>query len=279
MSTIPPGPEWFDESYDAFPRVEDAFHAALDESLGPRGPEVLYDLVDTFGLAAGSFAVDVGCGEGRHALALAGRFGLDILGVDPLARHLELANAGLAEVAARDPELARRVHFEPGSAEALPLADGAADLVWCRDVLGHAADLDRVYGEFRRVLRAGGRGVIYQMFGTDRLEPNEAEWLWSTMGVVPASADPAWTEEAIAGAGLRVDDCIRIGSDWGEWAEEQTGKSGTRLLYAARLLRDPERYIAQFGRSAYEIMLGDCLWHVYGMIGKLERRAYVLSRA
>ena len=136
MSTIPPGPEWFDESYDAFPRVEDAFHAALDESLGPRGPEVLYDLVDTFGLAAGSFAVDVGCGEGRHALALAGRFGLDILGVDPLARHLELANAGLAEVAARDPELARRVHFEPGSAEALPLADGAADLVWCRDVLG-----------------------------------------------------------------------------------------------------------------------------------------------
>jgi hypothetical protein len=28
-----------------------------------------------------------------------------------------------------------------------------------------------------------------------------------------------------------------------------------------------------FGQAAYEIMLGDCLWSVYGMIGKLDRRA------
>jgi hypothetical protein len=26
-------------------------------------------------------------------------------------------------------------------------------------------------------------------------------------------------------------------------------------------------------------MLGDCLWHVYGMIGKLNRRVYILSSA
>jgi len=25
------------------------------------------------------------------------------------------------------------------------------------------------------------------------------------------------------------------------------------------------------------MMLGDCLWHVYAMIGKLERRVYLLS--
>lgn len=277
MSSIPPGPKWFDESYDAFPRIEEAFHAALDESLEPRGPERLYDLVRAFDLAPGSFAVDIGCGEGRHTFALAQRFGLDVVGVDPLPRHVELANAELAAVAARDPELARHIRFEPGSAEALPFVDGAAALVWCRDVLGHVADLDRVYAEFRRVLTAGGRGVVYQMFSTHRLEPNEAEWLWRTMGVFPTSADPAQTEEAITTAGLRIDDCVRIGSDWGEWAEEQSGKSGRRLLYAARLLRDPDRYIAQFGRPAYGIMLGDCLWHVYAMIGKIERRAYVLS--
>jgi hypothetical protein len=50
------------------------------------------------------------------------------------------------------------------------------------------------------------------------------------------------------------------------------------LLWAARLRRDPERYIAQFGRANYEVMLGDCLWHVYAMIGKISRRAYVLTR-
>jgi hypothetical protein len=26
------------------------------------------------------------------------------------------------------------------------------------------------------------------------------------------------------------------------------------------------------------MMLGDCLWHVYGMIGKLTRCVYLLSR-
>jgi SAM-dependent methyltransferase len=278
MSPRPVDLEWLEQSYDAFPRVEEAFHAALDESLAPRGPEVLYDLVQDFELAPGSLAVDVGCGEGSHSFRLAERFGLRVVGLDPVPRHIELATTELAAVTAREPELGRRVRFEPGAAEALPFEDGAVDLVWCRDVLVHVADLDRAYGEFQRVVRPGGRGLVYQMFGTERLEPREAEWFWRVMGVVPASADPAGTEAAISKAGLRIDDCIRIGSDWGECAEEQTGKASGRLLYAARLLRDPARYIAQFGSSAYEIMLGDCLWHVYGMIGKLERRAYVLSR-
>ncbi len=33
------------EFYDAFPRVEDEFYTALEESLQPRGPELLHDLV------------------------------------------------------------------------------------------------------------------------------------------------------------------------------------------------------------------------------------------
>jgi len=266
-------PAWLEQSYDAFPRVEEAFHAALEESLHPRGPDVLYDLVRGLGLAPGAVAVDVGCGDGEHAFRLAERFQLDVTGVDPVPRHLELASSELAD----RPERARRVRFQLGAAEALPLDDGTVDLVWCRDVLVHVADLDRAYAEFRRVLRAGGRALVYQMFGTDRLEPREAEWFWKTMGVVQTSADVPRTESAIAAAGLRIDECIDIGSDWGEWAEEETGKPGRRLLWAARLLRDPQRYRAQFGGEAYEIMLGDCLWHVYAMIGKLHRRAYVLS--
>jgi hypothetical protein len=54
---------------------------------------------------------------------------------------------------------------------------------------------------------------------------------------------------------------MEIGSEWGELAEEENGKPGRRLLWAARLLRDPERYVARFGRANYEVMLGDCLWH------------------
>src|SRR4029077_12140619 len=98
------------------------------------------------------------------------------------------------------------------------------------------------------------------------------------MGVVPASADAARTDAAITAAGIRVEDLFVLGSEWGQWAEEESGKGSERLLYASRLLHDPERYIARFGQAAYDIMLGDCLWHVYGMIGKLNARVYVLTK-
>jgi hypothetical protein len=45
----------------------------------------------------------------------------------------------------------------------------------------------------------------------------------------------------------------------------------------SRLIRDPERYIARFGRENYDIKLSDCLWHIYRMIGKLSSRIYLLS--
>jgi hypothetical protein len=120
--------------------------------------------------------------------------------------------------------------------------------------------------------------LVYQMFAGARLEPSEGEWLWRTMGVIPTSADRLRTEAAIAASGLRIDDCIALGGEWRESAEDQSGKSSRRLLHAARLLRDPQRYITAFGQAAYEIMLGDCLWHVYGMIGKLDRSVYLLSK-
>jgi hypothetical protein len=40
------------------------------------------------------------------------------------------------------------------------------------------------------------------------------------------------------------------------------GALGRSRLHAARLLRDPERYRAQFGEAAYEIMVADCLWQI-----------------
>jgi SAM-dependent methyltransferase len=268
---------WLEQSYDAYPRIEEAFQDALDPSLRPRGPEMLYDLVSDLRLPTGSIAVDVGCGEGRHTVKLAERFGFTVTGVDPVRRHLELGNEALVAAGERRPELTGRVHFELGTAEALPVEKGSVDLVWCRDVLVHVAALDLAYAEFRRILRKGGRVLVYQMFGTDRLEPREAEWLWKTTGVVPTSAEPDRTDVAIAAAGLRVDECIDVGTEWGEWAEEQAGKGSRQLLHASRLLRAPDRYVAEFGQAAYDIMLGDCLWHVYGMIGKLSRRVYVLS--
>ncbi len=70
---------------------------------------------------------------------------------------------------------------------------------------------------------------------------------------------------------------MELGSEWGEYAQEHGDQAVRRLLHTARLLRQPDRYIERFGREAYDIAVGDCLWHVYRMIGKLGPRVYLLS--
>jgi SAM-dependent methyltransferase len=259
-----------EHSYTEYPAVEAQFEEALDESLAPRGPDFLFELVAGMGLPPGARAVDVGCGEGRQAVALAERFGLSVAGIDPVQRHIDVSR-----VEARE---SPGVEFRLGSVEALPVPDRSVDLVWCRDVLVHVADLGRAYRELARVLKPGGRVLVYQMFGTELLEPREAGWLFATMGVVPGSAEPANTEAAIATAGLLLDRTVEISSEWGEQAQELGGKSGRKLLHAARLRRQERIFKERYGEAAYELMMGDCFWHVYAMIGKLTRRVYLLTK-
>jgi ubiquinone/menaquinone biosynthesis C-methylase UbiE len=258
-----------DQAYGEFPQIEDEFSADLDESLHPRGPDVLYDIIGQQSFPAGAAALDVGCGEGMASLVLARRFGFAVTGIDPVARHVAAARAAAA---------GERAVFLRGTAEQIPAGHATFDLVWCRDVLVHVRQLPRAYAEFRRVLKPGGLALVYQMFGTDRLEPAEAACLWDTMGVVPESADPARTERAIAAAGLVIDERIDLSTEWGEWSQEHRGIPGRKLLHAARLQRGSANFVARYGQRAYDMMLGDCLWHVYAMIGKLTRRAYLLSR-
>jgi SAM-dependent methyltransferase len=267
------------QSYDVYAGVEEQFGQALEESLDPPGPGRLYDLVAGFGLPAGATALDVGCGEGDDAIELARRFGLTVVGIDPVPRHIDVARAELARAAEADPRLTSLVAFEQGKAGTLRAGDQSVDLLWCRDVLVHVDDLAGAYGEFRRVLQPGGRALIYQMFATELLEPREAAWLLPTMGCAAANMRPEVTDAAITGAGLRIDRCIVLGTEWGEYAEEHYGTGGRHLLHAARLIRDPGRYIQLFGTANYDIALGDCLWHIYRMIGKLSGRSYLLSVA
>ncbi|NPD05582.1 class I SAM-dependent methyltransferase [Nocardioides sp. zg-1308] len=259
--------------YDTYPRAEAAFGERLDESLDPRGPSVLLQVVRELDLQPDSRAVDVGCGEGGHAFRLATHFGFRVLGIDPVQRHLDLAREARREEV---PDIAARVSFERGSATRIPVADSSQDLVWCRDVMVHVDDPAEAYDEFARVLRPGGHVVGYQAVATDLLAPEEADWLFEVMGVVPGSADPRVLDAAIAGSGLEVVDTIDLAGEWGEWSQEQDGRAARALLHLARLLRAPDRYRAEFGDAAYDVMLGDCRWHVYRMMGKLAGRIDVL---
>jgi SAM-dependent methyltransferase len=97
--------------------------------------------------------LDAGCGDGRHLAALA-RTGLRpsrVTGTDISARILETARAAAAPL---EPELVQ------ANLEALPLEDGAFDLVLCTQVIEHLLDPAAGVRELARVLVPGGVLVL-----------------------------------------------------------------------------------------------------------------------
>lgn len=278
MTSAPRTMRSIDDVYgDSFD--DDEVEAALNESLSPRGlTPLLFDMVAEMGLPPGSAVLDVGARDGRHTFELARRFGFTVRGVEPVRRHLDEAAGALAAFAAEQPEAAARVRIEEGYAERLTDPGGSVDLIWCKDVLVHVEDLAAVFAEFRRVLRPGGRALVFQMTATDWLTPAEAAFMWPPAGIHATSLDPQRIEAAITGAGLGVERCVQLHGEARERLEEDgVATTSKQLLWVSRMLRNREAYEKRFGTIAYEYVLTDCLWGVYQMIGKLNPRVYVLS--
>jgi len=99
--------------------------------------------------------LDLGCGTGRFSSALAAHFDTEVIGIDPSAKMLEQARAKPAD---------RRVRYERGRGEAIPLPDGSVDLVFMSMIFHHVSDPALVARECRRVLRHGG--CVFMRGGT-----------------------------------------------------------------------------------------------------------------
>jgi SAM-dependent methyltransferase len=248
--------------------------ALLDRSLRPRSPEMLVDLAGSLGLGAGQVVLDVGCREATDAIALARRFGCTVVGVDLVGTWLPL---GLADVAAAG--LAGRVAMVQGDAEALPVADGACDLVWCKDVLSCVTDCRRALAECARVLRPGGGMVLYAVFATDELAADEHARLLGSLENAASSMHRPTVEAAIGDAGFEVAGRDRIGSEWFEYRLERDPSWMTEdLLHVARLTRARDRFHAALGAAWYERALAFDRWSLYIVLGKLEPVVYALVK-
>ena len=105
--------------------------------------------------APGERALDVGCGTGVLALALASRAGSgSVCGIDASPEMIGVAKQKAAKAGAA-------VDFRIAPVEALPFADASFDLVTCSLVLHHLPpDVKRMgLAQVRRVLKPGGRFV------------------------------------------------------------------------------------------------------------------------
>lgn len=135
--------------FRGLPDRYDRIGAAMSFGQDPRWRRAL---VDAIAPARGMRILDVATGTGMVAFALAAR-GAEVVGIDQSEAMLGGAQARLQ----RTPQLAGRLSFRLGEAEALPFADGAFDALSFTYLLRYVDDRAATMKELARVVVPGGR--------------------------------------------------------------------------------------------------------------------------
>jgi ubiquinone/menaquinone biosynthesis C-methylase UbiE len=128
--------------------------------------------------------LDVGCGPGQLANRLAREHGLEVTGLDLDPAMIERARANAERAVTAE----RRPTFVVGGVAALPFSDGSFDLVVSTLSMHHWADAAAGQAEIGRVLRPGGRALIWD------IRP----------GVVPLHRQQPDPLDKVAGSPLRL---------------------------------------------------------------------------
>jgi SAM-dependent methyltransferase len=140
--------------YDAISRLLGPFYRGIAADAAAAAPD-------------GARVLEVGCGPGHLSDRLAGH-GLEVTGVDLDPAMVERARASAAR---RGDTGQRRPTFLVGDAASLAFPDNSFDLVVSTLSLHHWADPAAGLAEIARVLRPGGRGLIWDLRPGGRLHP------------------------------------------------------------------------------------------------------------
>ncbi|MDH3678562.1 MAG: methyltransferase domain-containing protein [Acidimicrobiia bacterium] len=151
---------WVDIEPERFERYEQLFQ--LDDRRA--------DLVlEPVGVQEGETIVDFGCGPGYVASQLA-----RLVGPDGHVHAIDVNRAFVARTRQIADSSGRgdRITVHHSVDETVPLADGAADRAYAKNVLEYVPDLDAVLAELHRAIRPGGRMVASDSdFGFVVIEP------------------------------------------------------------------------------------------------------------
>ena len=108
---------------------------------------------------AGGKVLDVGCGPGHLANRLARDHGLEVTGLDLDPAMIERARANAVQTVAAECQPT----FVVGGVAALPFPGGSFDLVVSTLSMHHWANPTAGQAEIGRVLRSGGRALIWDL--------------------------------------------------------------------------------------------------------------------
>jgi ubiquinone/menaquinone biosynthesis C-methylase UbiE len=171
--------------------------APLDE-FHIRGRAASLEIIEALGLTADSHVLDLGSGLGGPARTLAEVTGCMITGVDLTSEFCEVATALSQWMGLSD-----RTRFRVGDATATGLPNAAVDAAMTVHVGMNISDKHALYAEAFRVLRPGGRFVVYDVLqgeGGDVHYPVP----WANESSTSFLATPEQMRDLLAAAGLQV---------------------------------------------------------------------------
>lgn len=165
--------------------------------------------------------LDLGCGTGRAALALAAETGADVVGVDVHQPFLDVLTA-----AARERGLADRVSTLNCSMDALPYRDRSIDLIWCEGAV-YTIGFDNALRVWRRLLAPAGVVVVSEIEWTTDTPSGPAREYWADQYPLRTAAENIHAAER---AGYRV--AARHPIPDGDWWDEYYTPIEERLRVA-----------------------------------------------
>jgi sarcosine/dimethylglycine N-methyltransferase len=166
-----------------------------------RGWAATAELAKLADIASGMAVLDVGCGVGGPARALAASCGCRVTGVDLSAPFVDAARY-LTERTGQG----ALVSFQTGNALDLPFDDGHFDAVLLQHVAMNISDRPRLYREIRRVLKLGGRFATYDAVLGDGKPQRGVHYPapWARKPATSFLLTAAATREAVEAAGFRT---------------------------------------------------------------------------
>jgi SAM-dependent methyltransferase len=165
--------------------------------IGGRRPTL--ELGRLAGLSERTRVVDVGCGIGGPARAIAHHFGCTVVGVD-LTEEFCSAGTLLNERTG----LARKVTIRHASALDLPLEDRSFDVAWMQHVAMNIQDKAGLFGEIGRVLRPKGKLALYEVFvGT--LPAEHFPVPWASDPTLSHLVSPEQGQNLLRASGFRIE--------------------------------------------------------------------------
>ena len=105
----------------------------------------------------GKDVLDFGCGAGDLSFCVADYKPKSILGLEIVAEGIRLANERLKT---HSGEVPMEFRHSPSS-ETIDLPDNSVDVILCFDVLEHIMSFRSILSEWKRVLRPGGKALIW----------------------------------------------------------------------------------------------------------------------